>query len=205
MWQIPLLFRPNESVKSIALLHDGALSWFKKKEKAIILTYTISEDTGTWSVSREGACMFGGCIKERWGEWKTLRNFQESVIQQNSLQAPERRLYQKISERQTHNSSFPHILTLACAQCPCFSPWVASLGVPTGLSPIELWAPNTMKSFIQAATLVSFVMPARSVRGNVFRKIILVSSIASYVIGQGLKKVKPMVQIQSVTTSVNTD
>lgn len=49
-----LLFRPSESAKSIDLLHDGDLSWFKKKEKAFILTSTITEDRGRGCVGVGG-------------------------------------------------------------------------------------------------------------------------------------------------------
>ena len=46
-WQIRLLFRPKESVKSTALIHDEDLSWLKKKEKAVILAWVI---TKTWKI-----------------------------------------------------------------------------------------------------------------------------------------------------------
>lgn len=138
-----LLFRPNESVKSIALLHDGALSWFKKKEKAVIPTYIITEDTGTCSVSREGACMFGGCmdIKEQWGEWKTLGNFQESVIQQNSLQAPERRLYQKRTWKANTQLKFPPYLNSSLCPMPRFLLMGCVLG-----SPYRIFSYRTLSS-----------------------------------------------------------
>lgn len=126
-----VLFRPNVSVKSIALLHDGDGSWFKKGEEAVTLTHTITEDMGRYSVSREWACTFRGCtdIQDQWRQWK---KGEFPRIQQDSLQAPCRRPQQKEPRRQANNSCFPHILSLACTQSPCFSPWVVPLGVPIG-------------------------------------------------------------------------
>ena len=94
---------------------------------------------------------------------------------------------------------FPDLLTLACAQPPYFSPWVVFWGVPIGFSPMRLQAPNRKERFNQAATLVSSIaVTAQSVRGNIFRKIILVSSITNYY-GRGVEKLQPMGHMRSIT------